>query len=438
MMDIQKQPDQPKTTKSPGNGRLVMKFGGTSLADIAAMERAAGLIAAEAQRGMALAVVVSAMAGQTDRLDALAREAGLLDETQNDRRDYDPVMAAGEQISSGLMALILRRMGFNARAWQGWQVPILTTGNHACARVLRIPENPLGEAIDKGEIAIIAGYQGVSEDGAITTLGRGGSDLSAVAIAAALKAESCDIYTDVDGVYTTDPRMEPQAKRIDQLCYEEMLELASMGAKVLQTRSVGLAMNSDVPVRVLSSMMVPQNNNPGTKIIGEEQALERQVINGVTADFAAARISALAVPDEAARTALMFKALARENINIDMIVQAPSRTPAAANISFSLSETDLARAQEVLAHLSAEIGYEELHADRSVAKVSVIGIGMKSHAGVAATMFQTLADENIKIYNITTSEIKISVLIEAQYTALAVQALHSAYKLDQPPPQKGE
>ncbi len=296
----------------------------------------------------------------------------------------------------------------------------------------------MGEAIDKGEIAIIAGYQGVSEDGAITTLGRGGSDLSAVAIAAALKAESCDIYTDVDGVYTTDPRMEPQAKRIDQLCYEEMLELASMGAKVLQTRSVGLAMNSDVPVRVLSSMMAPQNNNSGTKIIGEEQALERQVINGVTADFAAARISALAVPDEAARTALMFKALARENINIDMIVQAPSRTPAAANISFSLSETDLARAQEVLAHLSAEIGYEELHADRSVAKVSVIGIGMKSHAGVAATMFQTLADENIKIYNITTSEIKISVLIEAQYTALAVQALHSAYKLDQPPPQKGE
>ncbi len=419
-----------------GSQRIVMKFGGTSVADPEAIERVARLVGAEADKGNGVAVVVSAMAGETDRLAALAD--GLSDMGAVQSQDYDMVLAAGEQVSAGLVALALRRMGFKARSWAGWQIPIITDKDHAKARIIHIPENPLGAAIDGGEIAIIAGFQGISEEGTITTLGRGGSDTSAVAIAAALKADRCDIYTDVDGVYTTDPRIEPKARRLRSISGEEMLEMASMGAGVLQTRSVELAIKEGVTICVRSSFEAPlktpdETSQPGTSI-GEPQGnladrLEQHIITGVTPDHKAARISVMSVPDLPGRAALIFRALADASINIDMIVQAPSRINGYANISFSLEESDLARAQEILAHQKEIIGYQALHADRSVSKISVIGIGMKSHAGVAATMFEALSKHNINIHNIATSEIKISVLIEAQYSAHAVRVLHEAYGL---------
>lgn len=425
--------------------RVVMKFGGTSLGDLERIARVAQFVALEANAGHAVAVVVSAMAGETNRLVELAQRAA---ETGNnaahhlDYSEYDTVLSAGEQVSSGLLAILLQAKGLKARSWQGWQLPLLTDATHGKARILEIPDTNLGPSMDAGEIAIISGFQGVSPQGRISTLGRGGSDTSAVALAAALKADRCDIYTDVDGVYTTDPRIEKAARRLPRVSYEEMLEMAALGAKVLQTRSVELAMAHKVKLRVMSSFEEPEHGDrmgprPCTVICEEDKIVEQHIVSGITPARTEAKISLLSVPDEPGRAARIFDELAAANINLDMIVQSAARQEGAANISFSLDETDLAKAQDLLARLKSEIGYLEVIADRNVSKVSVIGVGMKSHAGVAATMFRTLAERSINIHNISTSEIKISVLIDSEYTELAVRSLHKAYGLEMAP-EKGK
>ena len=417
--------------------RVVLKFGGTSVADMERIANVAEFVKLEADRGHSVVVVVSAMAGETNRLVDLVQRASVLgNSADHDHVEYDAVVSSGEQVSAGLLALILQRQGYRARSWQGWQIPLKTTEQHGKARIKDIPEDVLGPAIDGGEIAIVAGFQGIAPDGRIATLGRGGSDTTAVALAAALGAERCDIYTDVDGVYTTDPRITSDARRLDRISYEEMLEMASLGAKVLQTRSVELAMAYNVKLRVLSSFANPEEARNGTLlpctvICDEEEIVEKQIVSGVTYSHAEAKISLMTVPDEPGRAARIFMELAAANINVDMIVQSPAKTGKAANISFSLDENDVARAQELLAQLKDDIGYTDVVADRNVTKVSVIGVGMKSHAGVAATMFKTLAERAINILNISTSEIKISVLIHSEYTELAVRALHQAYGLNE-------
>lgn len=411
--------------------RIVMKFGGTSVADLARIRNVARFVRREAEAGKSVAVVVSAMAGETNRLVALCDEAGPPAAALDARGiEYDAVVSSGEQVTSGLLALVLQNLGFRARSWQGWQIPLETDLSHAKARITNIPPGRLGEAIDSGEIAVVAGFQGIAPDERVSTLGRGGSDTTAVALAAAVGAERCDIYTDVDGVYTTDPRIHKLARRIDRISYEEMLEMASVGAKVLQTRSVELAMAYKVPLRVLSSFDAPDAPGPGTVICDEEDIVEKRIVSGVTPSHDEAKISLMAVPDEPGRAARIFGLLAAANINVDMIVQSPSRSPSGANISFTIPEKDLDRAATILADAKGELGYSTLQSERNVAKISVIGVGMKSHAGVAATMFKTLGDRGINIQNISTSEIKISVLIDAQYSELAVRALHQAYGLD--------
>ncbi|MEZ5895243.1 MAG: aspartate kinase [Parvularculaceae bacterium] len=410
--------------------RIVMKFGGTSVADLDRIRRVAAFVKREADAGHSVVVAVSAMAGETNRLVALCADAGAPDPALDVRNvEYDAVVASGEQVTSGLLALVLQHMGYRARSWQGWQAPIRTDLAHGRARIMDIPPQTLGEAIDNGEIAVIAGFQGIAPDNRIATLGRGGSDTTAVALAAALGAERCDIYTDVDGVYTTDPRISKQAQRIDKIAYEEMLEMASLGAKVLQTRSVELAMAYKVKVRVLSSFDPPDAPGPGTIICDEDEIVEKQIVSAVTLSKDEAKISLLSVPDEPGRAAMIFRLLADGGVNIDMIVQSPSRQ-SGANISFTMGEGDLSRAIEVLETNKDDIGYAQMQSDRSVVKVSVIGVGMRSHTGVASTMFKTLAEKNINIQNISTSEIKISVLIAADYAELAVRALHQAYGLD--------
>lgn len=411
--------------------RIVMKFGGTSVADLERIRNVARFVRREAETGVGVAVVVSAMAGETNRLVKLCREAGW-PSTCLDARDaeYDAVVSSGEQVTSGLLALVLQAQGLKARSWQGWQVPLKTDAAHSKARIADFVTEALGMAIDGGEIAIIAGFQGIAPGGRISTLGRGGSDTTAVALAAALGANRCDIYTDVDGVYTTDPRIDKLASRIDRISYEEMLEMASVGAKVLQTRSVELAMAYKVPLRVLSSFDLPEAPGPGTVISDEEEIVEKKIVSGITPSHDEAKISLLAVPDEPGRAAKIFTLLADANINVDMIVQSPSRAPGKANISFTIPEADLDRAAALLSDAKETIGYSTIQCDRNVVKVSVIGVGMKSHAGVASVMFKTLADRGINIQNISTSEIKISVLIDSQYTELAVRALHQAYGLD--------
>ena len=419
----------------PATTRLVMKFGGTSMGDLERIRRAARIVAAEAASGKKVAVVVSAMAGKTNELVAWTDGAGRPAqgiELSDD--EYDVVVASGEQVTSGLLALTLRNMGLKARSWMGWQIPILTDDAHGRARIEDVPGEVLGAALDKGEIAVVPGFQGVTRDGRITTLGRGGSDTSAVAVAAALECP-CDIYTDVDGVYTTDPRIESRARRLEKVSYEEMLEMASLGAKVLQTRSVELAMAKQVPVRVLSSFIEPDENGllpakSGTLICDEEEIVEKRIVSGVTMSRDEARITLLGLSDRVEAPADVFTRLAEASVNVDMIVQSQARSEGAVNLTFTTGRRDAQRAAELMRAAQSEIGFEELRVDEDVAKVSVVGVGMRSHAGVAQTMFRALADKGVKFQAISTSEIKISVLIDAAYAELAVRALHSAYGLE--------
>jgi len=417
------------------SSRLVMKFGGTSMADLERIRRAARIVAAEARSGRQVAVVVSAMAGKTNELVAWTDGAGapaaaipLSDD------EYDVVVASGEQVTAGLLALTLRNMGLRARSMMGWQVPIVTDDVHGKARIEDIPGDALGAAVDGGEIVVIPGFQGVTREGRITTLGRGGSDTSAVAVAAALSCP-CDIYTDVDGVYTTDPRIEGKARRLARISYEEMLEMASLGAKVLQTRSVELAMARQVPVRVLSSFVeLDENGNlpavAGTLICDEEEIVEKRIVSGVTMSRDEARITLLGLSDRTDAPADVFTRLAEAGVNVDMIVQSQARTEGAVNLTFTTGRRDARRAADLMREAQVELGFEQLRVDEDVAKVSVVGVGMRSHAGVAQTMFRALADKGIKFQAISTSEIKISVLIDAAYAELAVRALHGAYGLE--------
>ncbi|HEX7758536.1 MAG TPA: aspartate kinase [Caulobacteraceae bacterium] len=413
--------------------RLVMKFGGTSVADLERIRRVARLVAAEVGAGKRVAVVVSAMSGKTNELVAWTDGAGAAAQgLDNSDDEYDVVVASGEQVTAGLLAMTLRNMGLNARSWMGWQVPLITDDAHGRARIDEIPPEKLNAALDAGEIAVIAGFQGVDRQGRIATLGRGGSDTSAVAIAAAIKAECCDIYTDVDGVYTTDPRIESKARRLAKISYEEMLEMASLGAKVLQTRSVELAMAHNVPVRVLSSFVEPgEAPGQGTIVCDEEEIVEKRIVSGVAYSRDEAKISLFGLPDHPGVSSEIFGRLADANVNVDMIVQSHARTEGAANMEFTVGKRDAARAVDIVRAAQKEIGFQDVAVDEDVAKVSVIGVGMRSHTGVAKTMFKALADKGVNIQVISTSEIKISVLIESAYTELAVRALHAAYGLDQ-------
>ena len=410
---------------------VVMKFGGTSVGDVERINRVARFVAHEINGGNYVAVVVSAMSGETNRLVELANKAGdgLPPEKFDD--EYDVIVSTGEQVTTGLLALALRRMGIPARSWQGWQIPIESSAVHASARITAIDAPDLRASMESGVVAIIPGFQGLTDEERVTTLGRGGSDTSAVAVAAALNAVRCDIYTDVDGVYTTDPRITSKAQRISKISYEEMLEMASLGAKVLQTRSVELAMAKKVPVRVLSSFVEPgDNNNAGTIVCDEEEIVEKQIVSGIAYSRDEAKISIIGLEDKTGVAAQIFGAMADANINVDMIVQAPSRTEGAVNMTFTLPEREAERAREIMNNLHATIGFAEIIVKKDVSKVSVIGVGMRSHVGVAKIMFEALSKKGINIENISTSEIKISVLIDASYTELAVRALHTAYGLD--------
>jgi len=414
--------------------RLVMKFGGTSVADLERIRRVAGLVQAEAAAGKAVAVVVSAMAGRTNELIAWTDGAGAAAAgLESSDAEYDVVVAAGEQVTAGLLAMTLRNMGVDARSWLGWQAPIITDGVHGRARIEEAPPDRLAEALDAGKIAVVAGFQGVTRDGRIATLGRGASDLSAVAIAAALGA-SCDIYTDVDGVYTADPRIEARARRLERISYEEMLEMASLGARVLQTRSVELAMAQRVPLRVLSSFVDGEERPRGTIVCDEEEIMEKRIVSSVAYSRDEAKISLFGLPDHPGVSSEIFGRLADANVNVDMIVQSHARAEGAANMEFTVGKRDAARAVEIVSAAKEAIGFADMSTDENVAKVSVIGVGMRSHAGVAKTMFSALAEKGVNIQVISTSEIKISVLIDAAYTELAVRALHAAYGLDQPGP----
>ena len=400
--------------------RIVMKFGGTSMAGIERIRHVAGLVRREAEAGHQVAVVVSAMAGETDRLIQLCREAASL----YDPREYDVVVASGEQVTSGLLAITLQGMGLNARSYMGWQLPIRASG-HAAALIEGIEVDVLERVFGESGIAVIPGFQGVAGDGRLATLGRGGSDTSAVALAAAMTADRCDIYTDVDGVYTTDPRIVPRARKLPIVTYEEMLELASVGAKVLQTRSVGLAMRHRLPLRVLSSF----DDRPGTLIVGEDQlrdyGMERQVITGIAYDKNEARITLTGLRQGPGAAAAVFGPLAEAGVNCDMIVQGGP-----ANITFTVPRAALAQATDILARRRDEIGYDELLADSAVCKVSIVGVGIRSNPELAARMFATLAERKIDILAISTSEIKVSVLVPEDYTELAVRVLHTAFGLD--------
>ncbi len=419
-----------------------MKFGGTSMAGTERIRRVAGIVKRQQEAGHEVAVVVSAMAGETDRLVNFCREANAL----YDRAEYDVVVAAGEQITSGLLALHLQALGCKARSWLGWQLPVKTDDAHAAARIEDITSPELLASMAAGEIAVIPGFQGLDPAGRVTTLGRGGSDTSAVAVAAAVQADRCDIYTDVDGVYTTDPRIVAKARKLKYVTYEEMLELASVGSKVLQTRSVSLAMKEGVRVQVLSSFIdenaPPADSIPGTMIVSDEeldrilaeseegQEMERQLITGIAADKNEAKVTLTRVADRPGAVAAIFGPLAEANINVDMIIQNIAKDKGETDVTFTCPQADLARTQALLEERKETIGYYRMIADSKVAKVSVVGVGMRSHAGVAATMFKALADRGINIQAISTSEIKVSVLIDSDEVELAVRVLHTAYELD--------
>jgi aspartate kinase len=410
--------------------RIVMKFGGTSMAGIERIRAVAERVKREAEAGNQVAVVVSAMAGETDRLVQLCKEAAAL----YDPREYDVVVASGEQVTSGLLAITLQGMGLNAKSYMGWQLPIRASG-HSAALIENIDVDVLERVFEEQGIAVIPGFQGVTSDGAVATLGRGGSDTSAVALAAAMKADRCDIYTDVDGVYTTDPRIVPHARKLDLVTYEEMLELASVGAKVLQTRSVGLAMRYNMPLTVLSSF----EDKPGTMIVGDDHPalgqiegseMERNVITGIAHDRNEALVTLVDLPDRPGVVAAVFGPLAEANINVDMIVQSVRSVGNESDLAFTVPNASLPHAVAELKKVQDIIGFKEILTNMNTAKISAVGVGMRSNAGIAAKMFQTLADRGINILAITTSEIKVSVLIPEEYTELAVRVLHTAYGLD--------
>jgi aspartate kinase len=414
--------------------RIVMKFGGTSMAGTERIRRVARIVQRQQAAGHEVAVVVSAMAGETDRLVNFCREANPL----YDPAEYDVVVASGEQVTSGLLAMHLQALGCKARSWLGWQLPIHTDDAHSKARIEGIDSEALLASMASGEIAVIPGFQGLSDKGRITTLGRGGSDTSAVAVAAAVKADRCDIYTDVDGVYTTDPRIVAKARKLKNVTYEEMLELASVGSKVLQTRSVSLAMKEGVRVQVLSSFIdddAPAADTiPGTMIVSDEELegldMERQLITGIAADKNEAKVTLTRIADRPGAVAAIFGPLAAANINVDMIIQNIAKDKGETDVTFTVPISDLARTQALLEERKDTIGYYRMLANSKVAKISVVGVGMRSHAGVAATMFRSLADRGINIQAITTSEIKVSVLIDEDETELAVRVLHTAYEMD--------
>jgi len=406
---------------------LVMKFGGTSVATLDRIRRAAKRVGREVANGYDVIVIVSAMSGRTNELIGLVNETSPL----SDAREYDAVVSSGEQVTAGLMALTLQEMDVPARSWQGWQVPLKTTSAHGSARIEEIPTENLMAKFGEGmKVAVVAGFQGISPEGRVTTLGRGGSDTTAVAFAAAFGADRCDIYTDVDGVYTTDPRVSPKARKLEKIAYEEMLELASLGAKVLQTRSVELAMRYHVRLRVLSSFE-DNNENAGTLVCDEEDIMENNVVAGVAYSRDEAKMTLISVADRPGIAAAIFGPLSEAGVNVDMIVQNISED-GRTDMTFSCPVSEVPRAEQAMqnAKESGEINYHDLVADTEVAKVSVVGIGMRSHAGVAAKMFDSLSSEGVNIKVITTSEIKISVLIDRKYMELAVQALHDAFELE--------
>jgi aspartate kinase len=407
--------------------RLVMKFGGTSVAGVERIRNVAALVKQEVERGYDVAVVVSAMSGETNKLVAFTREMSPL----HDAREYDAIASSGENVTAGLTAIALDAIGVPARSWAGWQVPIRTDGVHGSASITEIDPSGIVERFNQGTMAVVAGFQGISPEGRITTLGRGGSDTSAVALAAALKADRCDIYTDVDGVYTTDPRIVEKARKLDRISYEEMLEMASLGAKVLQTRSVQLAMIHRVKTQVLSSFDGATGSNlPGTLVCDEDEIMEKRLVSGIAYSRDEAKITLVKVPDRPGVAAAIFSPMADAGINVDMIVQNVSEDGKTTDMTFTTGKADYERALKVLEENLHDIRYERVSTDQNVVKVSVIGVGMRTHAGVAQTMFKTLAEKGINIQLISTSEIKISVLIAAEYTELAVRALHSAYGLD--------
>ena len=414
--------------------RIVMKFGGTSMAGSERIRRVAGIVKRQQLAGHEVAVVVSAMAGETDRLVTFCREANAL----YDPAEYDVVVASGEQVTAGLLAMTLQAMGCKARSWLGWQLPVHTDDAHAKARIGEIDSEALLASMAQGTIAVIPGFQGLTADNRITTLGRGGSDTSAVAVAAAIRADRCDIYTDVDGVYTTDPRIVAKARKLKNVTYEEMLELASVGSKVLQTRSVSLAMKEGVRVQVLSSFIdedAPAADSlPGTMIVSDEELedmdMERQVITGIAADKNEAKVTLTRVADRPGAVAQIFGPLAAASINVDMIIQNVAKDKGETDVTFTVPAADLARTQALLEEARESIGYYRMLAEGNVAKISVVGVGMRSHAGVAATMFKALGERGINIQAISTSEIKVSVLIDADEAELAVRVLHTAYGLD--------
>jgi aspartate kinase len=419
--------------ESPGMSRLVMKFGGTSVADNDRIRNVARHVKREVDAGNEVAVVISAMAGATNKLVEFCRNAAVL----HDAREYDTVVASGEQVTSGLLAITLQSMGLNARSWQGWQLPIYTSDAHGAARILDINGAEIIKRFkERKEVACIAGFQGIyKETGRIATLGRGGSDTSAVAVAAAIQADRCDIYTDVDGVYTTDPRVVPKARRLDKIAFEEMLEMASLGAKVMQVRSIELGMVHRVRIFVRSSFDKPEDidphgSPPGTLICDEEEIVEQQVVSGIAFSKDEAQISIRRVQDKPGIAAAIFGPLAEANINVDMIVQNVSADGATTDLTFTVPAADFERAKNTISNAKPQIGYARLDGATDVTKVSVIGVGMRSHAGVAAKAFRALADRGINIRAITTSEIKFSLLIDAAYTELAVRTLHSLYGLD--------
>ena len=402
--------------------RIVQKFGGTSVAGIDRIKNVALRVKREVDSGNEVAVVVSAMAGATNQLVDWTNQIARL----HDAREYDVVVASGEQVTAGLLALALQQLGVDARSWLGWQIPIRTDGMHGRARITEIAADQLGARLKRGQVAVVAGFQGLGPDSRVTTLGRGGSDTSAVALAAALEAERCDIFTDVDGVYTSDPRIVAKARKLDRITYEEMLEFASQGAKVLQTRSVEMAMNHRVRVQVLSSF----EDRPGTLVVDEDEILEKQVVSGIAYSRDDAKVTLVKVPDRPGVAAAIFGPLAEHAINVDMIVQNISEDGRTTDLTFTVSKADLVRAVKVLEAQRKTLAYAELKPDPNVVKISVIGVGMRSHAGVAQKMFSTLANKNINIQVISTSEIKVSVLVAEEYTELAVRALHTAYGLD--------
>ena len=402
--------------------RLVQKFGGTSVADAARIRAAAKRVAREVRAGNQVAVVVSAMAGATDRLVERAREMARVYDT----REYDVVVSAGEQVTVGLMALALQALGLEARSWLGWQVPIRTDDTHGRARIRAVEAGAVERWMEGGGVAVVAGFQGLGPDGRVTTLGRGGSDTSAVALAAALAADRCDIFTDVDGIYTSDPRIVGKARKLDRITFEEMLEMASQGTRVLETRSVGLAMNRGVALQVRSSF----DDGPGTLVVDEDMNVEQEIVSGIAYSRDEAKVTVVGVPDRPGVAAGIFGPLADQGVNVDLIVQNVAADGRETDLTFTVAEADLDRALATIEGARGEIGFDRLVGDSNVVKISVIGVGMRSHAGVAQAMFTALAERGINIQVISTSEIKVSVLLAEEYTELALRALHTVYGLD--------